>query len=112
MRLHSLATSTGESTYYTDGYRWLIESHYQQFVQQSLLNIVTIDGQTAGKYHGDFYGLLDALHIPKQHHWSVLFFNRYRHPGEYDQNTTLLILPDAAYLELLLQVYKTRKRLI
>jgi hypothetical protein len=40
MRLHSLAASTGETTYYTDGYRWLIESHYSQFIKQGYLTCV------------------------------------------------------------------------
>jgi hypothetical protein len=112
MQLHSLATFTGDATYYTDGYRRLVESHYRYFIEQNYLSYITVDGQTAGKYHGDLYGLLDTLHIPKQHHWAVLFFNRYRHPGDYDQNTLLLLIPDTAYLDLLLQVYKTRKRLL
>jgi hypothetical protein len=65
--------------------------------------VYNIDGQMAGKYHGDLYGLLDALRIPKQHHWSVLFFNRYRHPADYDQSTSMLLIPDASYLDILLQ---------
>lgn len=112
MRLHDLLTPAGDVTFYTDGYRQLVESHYRYILEQGYLTVQSIDGQMAGKYHGDFYGLLDALFIPKKYQWATLFFNRYRHPGDYDQTTVSIVIPDVSFLDLLMQLYKTRKRLI
>lgn len=112
MKLHTLASPAGDATYYSNGYRQLVESHYTYFLQNDQISLRSIDDQTADKYHGDFYGLLDALDYPKHHHWPILFFNRYRHSGDYRRETTVVLIPDVHYLDILMQLYKTRKSLI
>ncbi|MGI9212596.1 MAG: hypothetical protein ACR2HF_08995 [Methylococcaceae bacterium] len=112
MYLHDLAAPTGQDTFHSPVFRNLIESHYLHFFTAGYVKGVTIDGQLADKHHGDFFGLLDTLKIPKAYHWAFLFFNHYRHPGDFNRTTTLIVSPDTAYLDLLMQLYRTRKVLL
>lgn len=109
MQIHSLMTKAGDSMWYTDGFRNVLESHLTYFRSSPELRIVPIDKHLSYKYEGDLYGLLDEIGIDKQYHYLIMMLNNYSHPADYDGNRYELYLPDTKEIDMVRNIHKAKK---
>lgn len=102
----------GPAIFYTDTFRQMVEDHLTVLKTMSTTKTRTItddDWATLYKYEGDFYGLLGALQIGRQYHWTVMRMNGFRSRFEATTDLTTLLLPDYAYVDKLAQLSKEKK---
>ena len=112
MKIHDLMTKAGDTMWYTDSFRNVLENHLTYFRSSPGLRVVTIDQHLSYKHEGDLYGLMDALQIDKQYHFLVMLMNGYSHPGDYDGNRYELYVPDTSEVNLVKNIHKAKKSLL
>jgi hypothetical protein len=101
----------GPAIYYTDAFRQMVEDHLTILKTTNIQTRIITDDDwaTLYKYEGDFYGLLNALQIGRQYHWTVMRMNGYRSRFEATADIAQLITPDWAYVNKLAQLAKEKK---
>lgn len=107
MQIHGLMTKEGDSSFYEQGFLNTLNDHYGYL--RSLSRSTTVTNQTADKYHGDFFGLLDYLGLPKKYHTAALLINGLLASSDYRNSTVTVWLPDTDELDLIKSVYETGK---
>jgi hypothetical protein len=92
MYLQNLTASYGKQIYYTDSFILSVISSKKYLVDSGNITARIVKDTIAYKYAGDFYGLLDYLNVPKQHHVVCMILNGLQSSGDYDGiNTNILI---------------------
>lgn len=107
MAINSLMASEGESVFYEDGFRRMLETHQVWLAQQEDTTSRPIEPHDAMKYKGDFFGLLVRLGIPAQYHYIVMVMNGITGPQDNDERLRTLIVPSRAMIDRLRTRYKT-----
>lgn len=91
------------------GFRQVVEDHLQLLINGA--ERANIAPALAAKYHGNFYGLLKHYpDIVKETYWVILRCNGYHNPMDYNQKTTVILIPDYEVISALLNTYLTRKK--
>ena len=111
MQIHNLATSAGDNSYYDEGFLNTVGDHLSYLKKLPKNRYHTLTYQVADKYHGDFYGLLDSLQIPKKFHYAVMLLNGLLSSSDYDMEQITILIPDTTELELIKSIYDTRRGL-
>ncbi len=107
MPINSLMISDGDSVYYDNDFRLMIESHMGWLRSRSDYSFQTIDPFLAYKYRGDFDGLMLSMGIPAKYHWFYLRLNDYTSPREFKGDETGIYYMPEAYLDQLRTRYNT-----
>jgi len=97
-----------ETFYFEKDFLNVLESHLTH-LRSGNIQVKTIENHLLDKYQGDFYGLLDELNIPKQHHYVVMRVNGFDNSDNYRSTMTAIIIPDLTEVESIKDVYKTKK---
>lgn len=108
MKIMNDVLSAGELMHYDDEFRIVLDSH-MRYLRTLASSIVTATSQQAWKYRGDYFGLLQDLHISSQYHYVIMRFNKIDSPMDYDGLSTIVELPDMNEVDLILGVYKSKK---
>lgn len=108
MRIHSLETPSGGTTYYDSAFLNLLEDHLDYLKKLPSNRFYTTTYQLADKYQGDFYGLLDHLQLPKKYHYIVMRVNSLLTSSDYTADQITIIIPDVSEIDLLKAVYDTK----
>lgn len=87
-------------------YYVVIESHLRYLREHPATAVVTVTGQQAEKYTGDFYGLLDSLSVNKNH-YLVMRVNKMHASSDYDGRTLTLHIPDTATISQFLTLFNS-----
>lgn len=103
---------TGQSIYYSERFRQMLEDHLliiRNMRTNTLMTLTEDDGATLNRYVGDFYGFLTAKMIPSQYHWTVMRINGFRSRFDLDLSLEQLILPDYVYIDKLASLCKEKR---
>lgn len=109
MKIQELEDSYGSDNYYAEDFRHILESYKTFLKNSSATKPYSFDTFYAVKHVGDLWGLLDDLGFPKQYHFAIMLVNEYLSPTELTSTTNALLIPDLAKVDLLVEVYKTKK---
>lgn len=93
----------------TDAYYTLLETHIVFLRADESIRQVTINGQIAEKYTGDFYGLLNELSIDKKYHYLVMRVNRMKTSTDYDGVVTTFLVPTIDLMDSFISTYLSRE---
>lgn len=107
MRIDILMTPFGEDVSYTEEFRIVLDSYI--YVLKTKATVITVADVDSYKYDGDFYGYLDNAGVPKEYHYAYLIANSYKSPFEFNSFTKSILAPDAGTIDLIKQIFKTRK---
>jgi hypothetical protein len=99
--------SDGGSTYYTEAYQTLVETHLQWLLSLPSTTSVGIVPGDAYKYEGDLTGLLLQYNVPVYHHYVVMRMNDMRCPTDYKKEMLSLYVPDSGVMSQLDQIFNT-----
>lgn len=92
-----------EPNFYTGVFRNIIEDHLKILINKASRANVQIEPINTIKYRGDFYGLLQFMNVPEEHHWICLRLNGLHCPTDYDGSFDSILIPDRNQIELLLR---------
>jgi hypothetical protein len=109
MQINALATTSGSSVFYDQGFRIVIESHIPYLLRLPELRVLAVDPFDSYKYEGDLFGLLDKLLVPKQYHYAIMLANRFSCPADLKATTKSLLIPPFGELDLLGNIYQNKK---
>jgi hypothetical protein len=107
MRIDVLMSPYGENVSYTEEFRVVLDSYIS--VLKTTGTVITVSDIDSYKYDGDFYGYLDNAGVPKEYHYAYLIANSYKSPFEFNSFTQSIIAPDPGTIDLIKQIFKTRK---
>ena len=109
MQLQQLEDDAGPDNYYSEDFRHILESHKTYL--KGLKGTIPFSFETfyAGKHVGDLWGLLDDLGFAKKYHYAIMLINEYLTPFELTAETNVLLVPDFSAVDLLAEVFKTKK---
>ena len=82
-----------------------IDAHLGYFKNHSGTTTFTVERSVAAVYKGDFYGLLNYLHIDKKYHYPIMRVNDMLCSSDYDGLKTLLIRPSETAINDVVVVY-------
>lgn len=110
LSVRSFREDPGESTYYDEAFRLMIEQH--RIYLQDAAGYVdrVLDSATAWRWRFDFYGLLEFLGVPEYLRWIYLRVNNYTHPNEFDSTRVTIRIPDIKAIERLVSLYRNQYR--
>lgn len=110
--LLSTIDNPGQSIYFTERFRLMIEDHLlilRNMATNRLYQITDSDYGTLNRYSGDFNGFLKEMgHSPK-YHWAIMRVNGFSSRFELTTDLASLVLPDFTYLDQLAQLCKEKK---
>lgn len=98
-----------DNTYNDPGFFILLESHLTYLRTKNNVTAVTITQHQGYKFEGDLYGLLNDLSIEKKYHYIVMRVNYYLSSADYLGDRDSLLIPDLNEVELLKQIYDSKK---
>jgi hypothetical protein len=108
--INDLSLTPDHDLLYEQPFRRLLEAYLPWIRTHPSTTLIAVDPHHTYKYEGDFYGLLDALHIQKPLHWLVLRLNDYYRAGEVYPTLQWLAVPDPTLIEKLKQLYRRKKK--
>lgn len=101
--------STVDDTYSLPEFQSVLEQHLEYFKVTGTISTLTISDHQSLKYQGDLYGIFEDVNIAKKFHYLVMRLNGFTHPGDYAGDSRVLILPDFQEVELVKNVWQTKK---
>ena len=107
MQIHNL-TPDIETVYHDPDFNILLESHLTYF-RSNNIKIVQVSEHQNYKFEGDFYGVLDDLNIPKKYHFFITRINGFSSSNDFKGNMQYIIIPDINEIEMLKNIFKSKK---
>lgn len=108
MPINNLVPSQQNSIYYDPGFRRVLEAHMQWLRTHPKTSMMAINPHDAYKYEGDFFGLLSAYGVKKEHQWVVMRVNNIYRSGNVKEDLTSILVPDMGVVDHLRQMHQTR----
>lgn len=108
MSLLSTLTLPGDEVL-DEAYYVLLETHVEYLLKSPSLSSLTVTGQVAEKYRGDFSGLLDSAGVDKNYHYLILRMNRMMSFSDYDGVTTHILIPSYSEAAEFMGVFNSRE---
>lgn len=104
----SLREDAGDSIYYNEDFRRMIEQHriYLQQVDGTEPRVIP-DGE-AWRWRYDFYGLLANMDIPEYLRWIILRVNNLQNPADYNGLNTTVIIPSFNAIQTLAAIFRNQ----
>lgn len=117
----SLMVNEGDSVYYSEDWRLMIETHLLFLINHPYTTDQTIAAHDVYKYEGDLYGMLAKINIPPQYHYIVMRMNEMTSPVDFrlenfipdpdlngnDEAVITLLIPSQTVIESLRTVFQT-----
>lgn len=114
MSEHSLSKALSlQESYVNDiSYYTVLESHLLAI--KAISSAVTVSGNLADAYQGDFDGLLDYLHIPKKYHYLIRRINGYTNSLDFKGDVTQIMIPGgdrfrSVEIDQIISIYNSRQ---
>jgi hypothetical protein len=107
MPLQRLIRDPGADVFYTPEWQLMIETHLPLLLARSDNTVLSFTPAQAYKYEGDLMGLLTELNINQCYHWLLMRMNGMRTWTDFDGVSTVLTVPNFAYISRLTEVHKT-----
>src|SRR5690606_9560264 len=110
--LLSQATLTGRNADPFSDQRWLrtVESFLPILKRQPNTSIFTATPAQGVQFQGDLYGLFLVKGIPENYFWIVMRMNDYNNPIDYDGAQLTFLVPDYAFIDEQVRLFKTLYR--
>lgn len=89
---------TGNTDYYSQAFRNLIEDHKNYLLNHSLTKQIPLTPNAEDIYTGDFYQLLQSLRIEQDLWWIIMRLNGLHSPLDYTGNLGNIYVPDASVI--------------
>jgi hypothetical protein len=112
MSVLKLQKKPSEPNYYSGVFRNIIEDHLKMLINTANRATVRIPPINTVKYRGDFYGLLQYMEIPEEHHWITMRLNGLHCPTDYAGDFDSILVPDRNQLEILLRRNMNSQRFV
>lgn len=109
--LSKKAYSVGESQYYSEAIRQVLEDHMTYLRERSEER--TLDPTKANlflKYKFDVYGFLAEHNVEPKHYWIVMRVNNIYSPQELPETMDVLLIPPGAEIDKIIQAESTGNR--
>ena len=107
--INSLVAVSGDSIYYNPSFRRVLQSNYH-YIKSSLgANTIPIPANIAYQNEFNFYGVLDAMSIPKCYQWIVMMLNDMSSPNQFNRNVTSFYMPSTNILQIIKNTYNSTK---
>ena len=103
---------TGESIYFTDKFRQMLEDHLlilRNMSTASVRQMTDEDMNQIYRYTGDFYGFLTELGYSVKYHWTIVRMNGFGSRFDLTTDLVFLNLPDFQYVDKLAQLCKEKR---
>lgn len=97
-----------DNTYFEHDFLNMIEDHLT-YLRENKITVEAVSNLQSIKYQGDLYGLLDNLGYQKKYHLAIARVNGFKNSNDFSGEETQLIIPDISYIDILRQIYKTKK---
>ena len=107
MRINTLQIDSGDSNYYSTGFRQIIEDHLPHLKKSKFTKTVTLNPQSEYKYIGDFYSLLQSLSVQQDLFWITMRVNDLHSPLDYNGDLIEVLLPERYELDSMLTRFLT-----
>ena len=107
MLLSKLQIDTGDTNYYSPGFRQVIEDHLSWLQKSSSTNQITLSPQAEYKYIGDFYSLLQNIDVNQDMYWITMRLNGLHSPLDYTGDLITILIPARYEVQKLLARFLT-----
>lgn len=98
-----------EEIYYNSDFMNHIESFMSKLRHSPNIKILNdFSPVISYKYEGDYFGLLQYLHVEKKYHYIVLRFNGYESSSDFKGEDTYVLLPDFSEVEAIKTIFLTK----
>lgn len=116
--LNQLMINTGDSIYFDEGFRTVLETHLVIIKKDTAARRVLVPPELAYQYQGDLYGLLgtEQFNLALGYRWLVMRVNDMYNPADYGtdwdnvyagMHDFSLLLPSETYISTLAKKYST-----
>ena len=105
--INSMLISSDSSTYYSRGFRNVLEDHMTFLRKHSETRIIPVTPMQAHQYEFDSTGLLNELGIPLKMHWVVIRMNHLTSLTEVPADLIQLLVPSENEITKLKQLYES-----
>lgn len=86
-------------------YYEVIESHLSFMRAHRSTKTITVALNQAAIYKGDFYGLLNSLHVDKKYHYPIMRVNGFLSSSDYDGLLSEILQPSEEVINDIITVY-------
>lgn len=107
MSILNLMTAYGDSYYYTDEWRQLIDDHLPLLKVSPNTVVHEITAQAAHQYEGNFSGYLIAARVPDHLHYIAFRLNGFKSDSDLTEDVRKILLPYAPDIEKLMIQFRT-----
>ncbi len=105
MPINALMMTEGETVFYEDDFRRMLETHLIWMKNQSA-EMITVDPHDALKYKGDLFGLLIKMGYAPQYHYAIMILNEISGPQSNTESLRQLLVPAMQAIDVLRSRYK------
>jgi len=105
--LSNLLISNDTDSYYTVGFKRIIEDHVQYLQKHEETVSVPITPMQCYKYQFDVIGLFKELNISSQIYWATARVNGFLSFTDLPEDTTEILVPSSNEISRLKQVYES-----
>lgn len=110
LSITSLRENQGDSTFYDEDFRRMIEEHRIYLQNAEGTDWRDITAADAWRWRYDFYGLLKYLDIPEHLRWIYLRCNDLMSTEEYDGLRTTIMIPSYTAIQSLSAIFTNQYR--
>lgn len=100
------------AVYYNPDFLDTLEYHIPRLSVHPDGSMIVIEPALANQYHGDLYGLLSAVGVPRQYQWTIMRVNGMRSPTDYDVSMVQLIQPPYREIDDLQRIWSSSNNLL
>lgn len=91
------------------GFITLLETHLTYLRTHGEGTVMAVLPRLNVKYEGDFYGLLGELGVDVKYHYITMRVNFLSNSGDYSGNLDQIVIPSITEIEILANIYLTKK---
>jgi len=107
MTLAKRIPDEGDSIYYSESWRTMIECHLPILLARPDNTVRNIAPYNALRYEGDLMGLLVEEKFAPQYHWIIMRMNGFNSPEDYRLEKMQLVIPNFNMVEMLTNIHRT-----
>ncbi len=107
MTLTAQVPDEGDSIYYSESWRTMIECHLPILLARQDNTYRTIAPYNALRFEGDFMGVMTEYRFAPQYHWVIMRMNGLNSPEDYRVTMEQLLIPNFSVIEMLTNIHRT-----
>lgn len=112
MTVMSKIAPLGDLSYYSDGFRIIIETHLQWLINHETTSVSTVEAGDGYRYSGDLDGLFSFIGLQTDMFWVTMRMNGYTSPIEYAGDKLDFLIPNRSTLNFLAQRYRQSQSIL